>query len=180
MTAFEQQLALAFHQIVRVRAIAEQMTQVVERSTAELVATRAALAESPHGNGAMARLASRCGMTAAQTELVWAIVAASIDGRLLPHLETLGGGHARRGLSIAVYAQFAELADHAAAQLAQWLAAANPLVTLGLIEAAEAGISPAARAYVASPRLVADLRGDTYELAPLRVVRVGEVLRDDA
>lgn len=180
MTTFAHQLALVFHQIVRVRALAEQITEVVERSTAELAALRATSVESPHGNGAMDRLASRCGMSVAQTELVWAIVACSIDGRLLPHLETLGGGHARRGLSIATYSQFAELPDNAAAQLAQWLAAANPLVTLGLIEAAETGISPAARAYVASPRLVAYLRGDDYDLAPLRIVRVGDVIRDDA
>lgn len=39
---------------------------------------------------------------------MWAVVACSIDGRLLPHLEALGGGHARRGLSLSVYAAMCE------------------------------------------------------------------------
>ncbi|HEY0252011.1 MAG TPA: hypothetical protein VGC41_10815, partial [Kofleriaceae bacterium] len=119
MTVFESRLALAFHQVVRARALAEQMTDLVESSQDEIARLRA----SPTESTAMARLAARLGLTDDQTELVWAIVACSIDGRLLSHLESLGGGHARRGLSIAVYTQFAELGTEVAAQLAQWLAA---------------------------------------------------------
>ncbi|MFT3695368.1 MAG: ATP-binding protein [Kofleriaceae bacterium] len=169
MTAFEQQLALTFHQVVRARALAEQMSELADRTIAP-----------PDRSTAMDRLAARVGMRREQIDLVWAIVACSIDARTMPHLEVLGGGHARRGLSIAVYAQFAALADEAVAELAQWLAAGNALVSLGLIEAAETGTSPAARAYVASPRLVAYLRGDDYELAPLRIVRAVDTIRDDA
>src|SRR5689334_3899725 len=142
---------------------------------------RGRLAELPLApdDGPMAELARRLDLRPEHVELVWAIVACSVDGRLLPHLETIGGGHARRGLSLSVYAMLAELADESVAALAHWLASPNALVADGLIAATEA-VSPAARAYVASSRLVSFLRGEDHDPAPLRIVTAPAKLLHDA
>src|SRR6185369_8748997 len=113
---------------------------------------------------------------------VWCVVACSVDGRLVPHLEALGGVHARRGLSPSVFAILAELDDDSVARLAHWLASPNPLVRYGLLSVSDPA-SPAARAYVASPRLVSFLAGTEHDIAPLRRVRApqpGELLHDAA
>src|SRR6185312_13761333 len=64
-----------------------------------------------------------------------------------------------------------------------WLAAANPLVAAGLLVPAEQ-VSPAARAYVASSRLVAFLRGDDRDrdrdIGPLHVRAPATGLLHDA
>src|SRR4051812_18196386 len=177
--AFERRLALTYQRAIRARAHAEDMQELARGAAREIEKLRANLGESPE----MTRLASRLGLDAAQVELVWALTACSVDGRLLPHLEALGGGHARRGLSMAVYAMLAELGDETVARLAHWLAAANPLVAVGLLVAAEQ-VSPAARAYVASSALVAFLRGDDRDrerdIAPLHVrPPATELLHDD-
>jgi hypothetical protein len=164
---FDQRLAITYQQAVRARADAEQMTELAEQA-------RARLAELVRDgvdrqDGPMTILARRLELRPEHVELVWAIVACSVDGRLLPHLETIGGGHARRGLSLSVYAMLAELTDETVAALAHWLASPNALVADGLIVATEA-VSPAARAYVASARLVSYLRGEDHAVAPLRIV----------
>ncbi len=123
------------------------------------------------GDLPMARLARRLGLRREHTELVWTIVACSIDGRVIPHLETLGGAHARRGLSPSVYAMVAQLGDDSVAHLAHWLASPNPLVADGLLVASEQ-VAPAARAYVASARLVSFLAGEAHGIEPLRIAHV--------
>jgi hypothetical protein len=175
--AFEQRLALTYQQAVRARADAEQMQELATASAREIERLRSDLTESKP----MARLSRRLGLDEYQVDLLWALAACSIDGRLLPHLETIGGGHTRRGLSTAVYAMLAELADETVARLAHWLAASNPLVAAGLLIPAEP-VSPAARAYVASSRFVAFLRGEErdHELAPLRIVTPPADLLHDA
>ncbi len=143
---------------------------------------RERLAELPPvvDDGPMMQLARRFDLQPEHVELIWTIVACSVDGRVLPHLETLGGGHARRGLSVAVYAMLAELADDTVAALAHWLASPNPLVADGLISTSEA-VSAAARAYVASPRLVSYLRGEDHAAMPLRIVSApAQLLHDTA
>jgi hypothetical protein len=173
---FERRLAIVYQQAVRARAVVEEMYDVVESA-------REKLAELPRDDqdGPMAQLAWRLELTPEQVELVWAIVACSVDGRLVPHLETLGGGHARRGLSIAVHAMLSEVSGETVAALAHWLGSPNPLVADGLIVAPEAAISAAARAYVASPRLVSYLRGDDHPITPLRIVEAPPtVLYDEA
>jgi hypothetical protein len=174
--AFERRLALTYQQAVRARAEAEEMHELALAAAREIAALRADL---DAGGPPLARLADKFGLSHDQVELVWTLVACSVDGRVLPHLETLGGGHARRGLSMAVYAMLAELADETVAQLAQWLAAGNPLVAAGLIVSAEP-VSPAARAYVASSRLVAFVCGEDHDIAPLRIASApAELLHDD-
>ncbi|MEO7729432.1 MAG: AAA family ATPase, partial [Kofleriaceae bacterium] len=126
----------------------------------------------------MARLARRLALRPAQVELLWTVVACSVDGRLVSHLEALGGAHARRGLSPSVYAMLAELDDDSVAQLAHWLAAGNPLVATGLVIAAEPA-SPAARAYVAAAPLVSYLLGDDVVGEPLLEVHAPAALLHD-
>jgi hypothetical protein len=159
---FARRLARTYQQAVRARAVVEDVADVAARARGRLA--------GPIDDGGrdlpMHGLARKLALSPAQVEIVWAIVACSIDGRLVPHLEALGGGHARGGLSPAVYAMLAELDDDASAHLAHWLAGANPLVETGLVAATEPG-SPAARAYVASPRLVSFLAGDAIGLDPL-------------
>jgi len=163
--AFERHLARTFQQAVRARAVVENMPDVE-------ASARAALAELPVASThpAMGQLADALALTPDQVELVWCVVACSVDGRLVPHLEALGGVHARRGLSPSVFAILAELDDGSVARLAHWLASPNPLVRYGLLSVSDPA-SPAARAYVASPRLVSFLAGTDHDIAPLRIVR---------
>ncbi|MEO8553248.1 MAG: hypothetical protein ABI678_24915, partial [Kofleriaceae bacterium] len=168
--AFDARLATTYQQALRVRAETEQMIELAAAASRALAALE--LTSTP----ALARL----GLAPEQIDLVWAIVACSIDARLVPHLETLGGSHARRGLSLSVYAMLAELADDSVARLAHWLAGANLLVSLGLIVSAEPGVSPAARAYVASSRLIALLRDEEHAIAPLQIVAAPDQLLHDA
>ena len=94
---FERRLALTYQQAVRARAEVEGMYELAghARDTAGALVKelRSERPEAP-----MARLAKRLELGPEHVELVWTLVACSVDGRLLPHLEALGGGHARRGL----------------------------------------------------------------------------------
>lgn len=163
----ERRLTLTLQQAMLARAVADEKPEFV-------MAAREALAEAERGltpNPRMEQLAQRLGLEDEHQELVWAIVACSLDGRIVPHLQALGGGHARRGLSLAVYAMLAELQDGTTARLAQWLTTDNQLVTDGLLMETEE-VSPASRAYVASPRLASFLTGDDRLPAPLAVASV--------
>src|ERR1700704_6401184 len=154
-TVFQRRLARTYHQAVRARAEVEQMPELVAAARNKLLEIE--LEDDPHSP--MARLADRLALGTQHVELVWTLVACSVDGRIVPHLETLGGAHARRGLSLSVYAMLAELDDDSVADLAHWLATGNPLVAVGLVVATEPA-SPAARAHVAGPRLISFLLGD--------------------
>jgi hypothetical protein len=171
---FERRLERTYQRALHARAIGEKLPEQAQQARAKL----AALPDADD-DGPMEQLADRLGLAAEHVELVWAIVAASVDARMLPHLETLGGGHARRGLSLSVYAMIAELTDASVAGLAHWLASPNALVSDGLIVATEA-MSPAARAYVASSRFVSYLRGDDHSVEPLRIVSAPTRLLHDA
>jgi hypothetical protein len=155
------------HQAVLARAIADDKPDVIEAAREALADVERVLVPNPR----MDRLAQRLLLDAEQVEYIWAGVACSIDGRIVPHLQTLGGGHARRGLSLAVYAMLAELEDDTTARLAQWLAIDNPLLADDLLIETEE-VSPASRAYVASPRLASYLAGDDRLATPLALVSV--------
>jgi len=178
--AFEHRLARTYHQAIAARAGLEAMPELVEAANARLAAMSDA-DDAAEVDLPMARLARWLGLSPEHVELTWCVVACSVDGRLVPHLEALGGAHARRGLSLAVYAMLAgipEIGDGSVARLAQWLAAPNSLVETGLLSATEPA-SPAARAYVASSRLVSFLAGDDHAIAPLRRVTVPDDLLHD-
>lgn len=173
--AFEQQLARTYQQAVRARAVAENMDRNADAARVAL----AALEMSDNGRESpMTILATALELTAEQCRLLWSIVVCSFDARIVPHLEALGGAHARRGLSLSVYAQLAELDDSGVTQLAHWLARPNPLVVTGLLLATEHA-SPAARAYVASARLVSFLAGMDEAIDPLRLVQADRPLSHD-
>jgi hypothetical protein len=174
--AFERRLERTFYQAVRARAVVVQMPDVAATAIAQLASFRGDTLELELP---MARLAQQLALTPEQVELVWTVVACSVDGRLVSHLESLSGGHARRGLSLQVYGMLSELADDTVARLAHWLASPNSLVRDGLLDITEPA-SPAARAYVASPRLVGFLTGDDQLAPPLqRVTAPADPLYDE-
>ncbi len=175
---FERRLARTYQQAVRARATNEGVSDLAAKADQDLATIEREL-PADEGGLPMARLARRLGLDHDQTELVWTIVACSIDGRLIPHLETIGGAHTRRGLSPSVYAMLAQLADDSVAQLAHWLASPNALVADGLLLATEP-VAPAARAYIATSRLISFLAGEDHGIEPLRLARVpGDLLHDD-
>lgn len=163
----ETRLNRTLHQAALARAIADDKPDLIEAAREALADIERVLVPNPR----MDRLAKRLLLDAEQVEYIWAAVACSIDGRIVPHLQTLGGGHARRGLSLAVYAMLAELEDDTTARLAQWLAIDNPLVADDLLIETEE-VSPASRAYVASPRLASFLAGDDRLTTSLSLVSV--------
>ena len=157
-SALERQLARTFQQAVRARAEVEQMPDV---QAAARTALGALGAGSDHP--AMAQLARALALTPEQVELVWCVVACSVDGRLVPHLEALGGVHARRGLSPSVFAILAELDDDSVARLAHWLASPNPLVRYGLLSVSDPASTSASGG--SSTATEPDASGDTRRLA---------------
>lgn len=169
---FEMKIELVLQRAIRARAVVEDMADLVHAMDGALAVSRP-VAVSP-----MNALASRLSLTALQCDLIWSVVACSVDPRIVPHLESLAGAHARRGLSLTTYAQLANLDDASVVHLAEWLASSNALVATGLLLATEQA-SAAARAYVASPRLVAFLRDAAASIEPLKIVRVDRHLLHD-
>lgn len=129
--------------------------------------------------GPMAELARILGMGAVECDVVWSIVACSYDPRISTHLEAIVGASARRGLSVSAYVDLTGIESAKGMDLARWLAApTNALVSTGLLVASEPA-SPAARAYVASARLVSFLGGDDAPQPPIRLVRPDRALIHD-
>jgi len=175
--AFERRLAYTYQLGLRAGAALDKRDELVASKREKLGALERDLHEAD--DLPMPRLARQLGLAREQVELLWAIVACSVDGRLVPFLEALGGAHARRGLSPSVYAMLAEVTDDSVARLAHWLATPNPLVADGLLVATEQA-SPAARAYVASSRLVSFLVGERHAIEPLRMASAPPELLHDA
>jgi hypothetical protein len=164
---YSARIELTYQRAVRARAQREGAADIVTAASARIAEIEQWV---PPTDGAMTRLAARLGLTPISVDFLWAAVACAFDGRIVPHLEALGGLHGRRGLSVAVYSALAGLDGERAARLARWLADANGLVSNGLLVPAE-DVTPAARAYVAAPRLAAYLSNDRHDIAPLRRVR---------
>ncbi len=163
-----------YHRAVRARATAEQMPDVTDAMCVKLGATEAGDDE----HAPMAALARRLNLSSEQRDLLWSIVGCSFDPRIVPHIETLGGAHARRGLSLTAYAAQADLGDDALMRLAHWLASPNVLVGTGLVTVTDQA-SLAARGYAASSRLVSYLAGNNDGIDLLRIVRAGRPLLHD-
>jgi hypothetical protein len=158
-TTIERRLELTLQQALRARAVAAKEPDLIETAGEALAAIERELGPDPR----MDRIAQRLALTPEQVAFVWAV---------------LGGGHARRGLSVAVYARLAELDGPATKRLSDWLANDNPLVWVGLIRAAEQA-SVAAIPFTASPRLSTFLGGDDRPAAPLALASVPDgVLHD--
>lgn len=145
---FERQLESTYQHAVLMRAVAENVGDVAAAARAEL--QKLAAAGYDDAGSPMGALGRRLDLTSAQKEFLWSVVACSFDARVMPHVEAIGGAHARRGLSLSVYALLAGLGKHSLIELAHWLAAGNPLVATGLLVATEQA-SPTARPYIAFP-----------------------------
>lgn len=116
-------LERALQQVLLARAKALQDQTLID-------AARTALAEAerdPASDERMQRIADRLGLTREQREFIWTVVACSIDGRIVPQLEELGGPTARRGLSVALYSMVTPLDADASERLVNWLANDNRL-----------------------------------------------------
>jgi hypothetical protein len=105
-------------------------------------------------------LTARLGVSAGMVDLVHAALAFSVDPRLPLHADVLGGPSARRGLSVAVFAEIAGLAPADGRALVVELGADRPIVSYGVLVCADDSLAPAARPYRVADRVIAQLLGD--------------------
>ena len=127
------------------------------------------------------RLGRRLGLDRTDIDLLAAAIAFASDPRIPVHAEALGGPLARRGLSIALFVELAELSAEAGQALVARLAAGHPLVAHSLLSVADVGATPAARPYAIPPRLLAYAAGiDACEPGVDLVVPATEAVYDPA
>jgi ATPase family associated with various cellular activities (AAA)/Winged helix domain, variant len=129
-----------------------------ERLVAELARVDATLAERRPGGRAQA-LARRTGLDDDDLELLWTAVAVAVDPRVMPHAIVLGGGEARRGLSLSVHALIAQHDGPRARQLAQRLVGRHPLIRDHVLDWAGGDAAPAARSLHVPARTITWLAG---------------------
>jgi AAA+ superfamily predicted ATPase len=132
-------------------AAGADLVDLVERVTA--VDAQIAAQPSP-----LAGVAARLALGPALVDFVWTAAALTADARIAPHAEALTGPHARRGLSLDLHAELAELSGEQVRALARELNAGT-LVDHGLLVDAEAGPVIAARSFAVPPRVVEFLAG---------------------
>ena len=116
----------------------------------------------------MRALASRLGLSAADVDLLWWVVAAATEPAVLRTAEPLGGTRARRGGSLAMFAEVVELPADEVSALGARLACGHPLVVAGLEASAPA----------AAPRSRGD-RGDLPRQPLLGLARLDGLHRDE-
>src|SRR6476659_2584526 len=125
---------------VRLRAMlaAERLSaapdpEVVGRLAAELSSLEARLvAARPHSRGY--QLATRLGLDGDDLDLLWTAVAFTADPGILSHGLVLGGGDAKRGLTLATYALVTALPAERARRLAQRMIGSHPLLRNHVLE----------------------------------------------
>ncbi|MCW5808544.1 MAG: hypothetical protein KIT31_39705, partial [Deltaproteobacteria bacterium] len=100
---------------------------VADRLAADLDALEAAMADD-RAHGRARELAARLALDEDDLELLWTAVAATADPHLLPHLQVLGGGEARRGLSLALHVLVADVDHDGARALAHRVHDGHPLL----------------------------------------------------
>lgn len=105
-------------------------------------------------------LAERLQLDSTATLLLSAATAFAGDPRIPPHAEALGGPLARRGLSIAVFSELAEISPEAGQDLVSALALDHVLYDYGLLGYADDLATPAARPYVVPSRVLAHVLGN--------------------
>jgi MoxR-like ATPase len=143
----------------------------VRRVDEELAACRSQAGDSLRD----ARLTQLLRLTPAEVELLWNVVAATIDPLLAGPLRDLSGLEARRGLSLATHARIAGLSGSAARGLALTLTSAHPLIRYGLLAYVDDSSVSVSRPLVAAPRVAAYLAGDNR--IDQELVRTGGILR---
>src|SRR5262249_49746934 len=151
----------------------------VEKTQTEIVGVENALAGIRAQAGGQARdrrIAELLHLSEYEVDLLWSVVAATIDPALSPHIRDLAGGEARHGITVALHAIMAGLDHHAARGLALGLTPLHPLLRYGVLETTMDAV-PAARAMSVPLRVATFLAGnDTIDQA---VLRCGGVIRVD-
>ncbi len=106
------------------------------------------------------RLASRLALTPAEVDLLWTVVARSVEPRVGAHLRALYGGDARGGVSLGQHVHVRALDADTARGLLRVIDPRHPLRRHGLIAPlADDGADVATR-WIAPPRVWQYLRGD--------------------
>lgn len=141
--------------------------------------------ESELALGRCAQLWDRLGLLEDEIDLLWTVVAAAVDARVLGHLRVLGGSEVSRGISLGVHAHVAELDGRRTRMLLRRLMAPNPLLHDGLLEwGGDPELAPIARPLVAPARTMGWLAGLDVPDERMRdagaVVRLPPVIEQDA
>jgi hypothetical protein len=140
------------------RASADPDDEVVARLGHQLVTLEDELLDL-HDDDRTQLLAWRLGLEDVDVELLWTVVAASIDPLLVSHLVVLGGKDALRGATLRVHAAIWELSGEQARALALRLAGAHPLIRDHVLAWTSDATLPT-RTLAAAPRTIAWLAGD--------------------
>lgn len=114
-------------------------------------------------------LCDRLALDPIASDLLAAATAFAGDPRMPMHAEALGGPLARRGLSVAVFAEIAQLSAAEGQELVSRLAFDHPLFDFGLLAVGDELATPAARPYTVAPRLLRHVVGDDTCPGVLRV-----------
>lgn len=148
------------------RACADPDDEVLLRLDDRLVTLERELAEQVDDDRGLL-LAWRLGLEDYELDLLWTVVAASIDPLLVSHLGALGGKDALRGATLRIHAQIWELSGEESRTLAIRLAGAHPLLLDHVLAWTGDNTLPT-RALVAAPRTISWLAGDdTLDIALL-------------
>jgi len=140
------------------RASADPDDEVVARLGHQLVTLEDELADV-HEDDRGRLLAWRLGLEDVDLELLWTVVAASIDPLLVTHLAVLGGRDSFRGATLRVHAAIWELTGEQARALAVRLAGAHPLIHDHVLAWTSDATLPT-RTLAAAPRTITWLAGD--------------------
>lgn len=140
------------------RVSAAPSTDVIGRLAAELSSLEASLfATRQHSRGS--QLATRLGLDRDDLDLLWTAVAFTADPGIMPHALVLGGGDAKRGLTLATHALVTGLQGERARSLAQRMIGPHPLLRNHVLEWSGDGLSAIARPLVAPIRTIDWLAG---------------------
>jgi hypothetical protein len=113
-------------------------------------------AEGSRGHALQAAL----GLSRAELELVWSVVARAVDPRVSGHARVVFGSEARLGASLAQHIAWHELAPAESRALLGVLDPRHPLVSAGLLVPVGGAPHDVCTPWTVVPRLVAFLRGD--------------------
>jgi AAA+ superfamily predicted ATPase len=162
----ETALVRAMLAVARRDALADAVAPLRERlEAAEARLDRVAGAERP-----LDEVAAMLGLEAAQLDFWWTAIALTAEPRMAVHAEALAGSSARRGLTVASYAQLFELDDATGRELALWLGATGPLVANGLLVCTDDSATLATRPYAVPTRVIAHVAGETFVEPRLTIV----------
>jgi AAA+ superfamily predicted ATPase len=158
---------------LRAQGAEPELIAAIERS---LAGTGGRLASATRdGTDRMSALAATFDLEPVEVDFVWACVAIAAEPRLLIHAQALAGADARRGMSLGLYAQIAELDGETSRRLALRIAGDHPLLACRLLEPADATAVPSAVPLIAARRLAAHLAGG--DGIDARVAGAGGVVR---